>query len=277
MLPNTTSSIQASGASRAPSVMQTIPSLLSTLLVTAVVLANAVSTATAQDLRVYGPGGPEPAIREAARQFGTTHGIKVDVTAGPTGKWIAAAKADADLIYSGSETMITDFVDAMGGELLAATVTPLYLRASAILVRPGNPRHIGGFNDLLVPGVKILIVNGAGQNGLWEDIAGRKGSIETVKALRANIVNYAKTSADARQAWGEDRSIDVWLTWTIWQGDDPGLAEIVAIEPELRIYRDAGIALTRRGQGKPAAGDFIKFLTSPAGAAIFQKRGWIAQ
>jgi accessory colonization factor AcfC len=242
-----------------------------------VVLANSVRTGAAQDVRIYGPGGPEPAIREAARQFNAVHGIKIDVTAGPTGKWIDAAKAYADLIYSGSETMMTDFLDAMGGELVAATVTPRYLRASAILVRPGNPRQINSFNDLLEPGVKILIVNGAGQNGLWEDIAGRKGNIATVKALRANIVKYAQTSADARQAWTDDRSIDVWLTWTIWQGDDPGLAEIIAIEPELRIYRDAGIALTRQGQGKMTASEFIKFLSSPAGAAIFQKRGWIVQ
>jgi len=172
---------------------------------------------------------------------------------------------------------MTDFLGAMGGDLMAGTVTPLYLRASAMLVRPGNPRQINSFNDMLTPGVRILIVNGAGQNGLWEDVAGRKGSIATVKSLRANIVTYAKTSADARQAWINDRSIDAWLTWTIWQGDDPGLAEIIAIEPELRIYRDAGIALTRRGLGKPLANEFMRFLTSPAGAVIFQKRGWIVQ
>ena len=199
------------------------------------------------------------------------------MTAGPTPKWIDAAKADADLIYSGSETMMTDFIEAMGGELVAATVTPLYLRASAILVRPGNPKRINGFDGLLAPGVKILIVNGAGQNGLWEDIAGRKGSMATVKALRANIVTFAKTSADARQAWIADSSLDVWLTWTIWQGDDPGLAQIVEIAPELRIHRDAGVALTRRGQSKPAAAEFVKFLTSPAGADIFRKRGWIVE
>ena len=115
------------------------------------------------------------------------------------------------------------------------------------------------------------------KTGLWEDIAGRNGRIETVKALRANIVSYAKTSADARQTWVNDRSIDVWLTWTIWQGDDPGLAEIVPIEPEMRIFRDAGVALTRRGQNKTSARDFVQFLASPVGATIFQKRGWITQ
>jgi accessory colonization factor AcfC len=246
-------------------------------LLAAAALVMPVGTGAAQDLRIYGPGGPEPAIREAARQFGAAHGIEIAVTAGPTGKWIDAAKVDADLVYSGSETMMTDFIDAMGGELVTATVTPLYLRASAILVRPGNPKRIKGFDDLLAPGVKVLIVNGAGQNGLWEDIAGRKGDMATVKKLRANIATYAKTSADARQAWIDDRSLDVWLTWTIWQGDDPGLAEIVAIDPQLRIYRDAGIALTRRGQGKPIANAFVQFLASPAGAAIFEKRGWIVR
>ena len=247
------------------------------LLIASLALTHAITRAEAQDLQVYGPGGPEPAVREAARQYASLHGIKIAVTAGPTDKWINAAKANGDLIYSGSETMMTDLIHAMGGELVASTVTPLYLRASAILVRPGNPRHIRAFADLLVPGVKVLIVNGAGQNGLWEDIAGRKGDIETVKALRTNIVNYAQTSAEARQAWINDRSIDVWLTWTIWQGDDPGLAEIVAIEPELRIYRDAGVALTRRGQSKSSAGDFVRFLASPEGAAVFKKRGWIVQ
>src|SRR5215468_8896581 len=183
--------------------------------------------ASAEDLHVYGPGGPEPAIREAAAQFGAAHGIKVVVTAGPTAKWLAQAKADADDIYSGSETMMTDFVEQMGGELLPATVTPLYLRVSAILVRPGNPKHIGKFADLLTPGVKVLVVNGAGQNGLWEDIAGRKGRIETVKALRKNIRLFTKNSGEAAKAWKDNPSFDVWLTWTIWQGESRGVAEVI--------------------------------------------------
>ena len=32
-----------------------------------------VAPASAQDLKIYGPGGPEPAIREAAAQFGAAH------------------------------------------------------------------------------------------------------------------------------------------------------------------------------------------------------------
>ena len=52
---------------------------------------------------------------------------------------------------------------------------PLFLRPATILVRPGNPGHITGVADLLKPGHRVLVVNGAGQQGLWEDVAGRLG------------------------------------------------------------------------------------------------------
>jgi len=60
-------------------------------------------------LQTYGPGGPAPAMREAAKVFGERKGIKVEITAGPTPTWKDQAMKDADLIFSGSEYMMTDF------------------------------------------------------------------------------------------------------------------------------------------------------------------------
>lgn len=71
------------------------------------------NTATGQTLRIYGPGGPAPAMKEAAAAFEKAGGAKVEVVAGPTPQWLPQAKVDADLIYSGSETMMTDFVVAL--------------------------------------------------------------------------------------------------------------------------------------------------------------------
>lgn len=241
-------------------------------------LANAfavLAAHAADTLFVYGPGGPAPAMKEAASAFEKTTGTKVEVTAGPTGQWLAKAKTDADVIYSGSETMMTDFVNALEGQLSHFDVTPLYLRPMSILVRPGNPKGVKGFKDLLHSGLKILVVNGAGQNGVWEDMAGRKGDIETVKALRKNIVSYAGSSADAKKTWTEKTDIDVWLIWNIWQVSNPTLAETVDIEPEYAIYRDTGIAVTKRGAAKPAAAQFVQFLQSAEGAKIFAKWGWM--
>lgn len=230
----------------------------------------------AEPLHVYGPGGPYPVLKEAAETFGKAHGIDVQVTAGPTGKWLAQAKEDADVIFSGSESMMSDFVTAFGGQIDPKTVMPLYLRPSAVLVRPGNPRHITGLADLMKPGHKLLVVNGSGQGGLWEDVVGRMGDIASGKALRTNTGQFAATSADAKQTWTTDTSYDAWLIWNIWQVANPTIADLVAIEPDYRVYRDTGVALTQRGDAKPAAKEFAAFLTSADGAKIFWKWGWIA-
>jgi len=245
------------------------------LLAAAGVTAASAASFAAEPLHVYGPGGPLPAMKEAAATFGRAHGIDVEVTAGPLPQWLAQARTDADVIFSGSEVMMSDFTAAIP-EIDPASIQALYLRPAAILVRPGNPGHIGGIGDLLKPGHRILVVNGAGQQGLWEDVAGRLGDIASVRAFRSNIVVVAKNSAEARQAWMADKTMDAWLIWTIWQTANPSLADQVAIEPNYAIYRDAGIALTKRGEARPDARAFADFVASPDGAAIFAKWGWIA-
>lgn len=119
--------------------------------------------AHAQDtLYVYGP---------APAAFERKAGVKVELTAGPAPQWIEKAKSDAAVLYSGAENRMTDFVTAMEGRLHEKEVRPLYLRPLAILVRPGNPKRISGVKDILAPGVKVLVVNGAGQTGgrIWRD------------------------------------------------------------------------------------------------------------
>ena len=44
-------------------------------------------TRGAETIHVYGPGGPVPAMKEAAVAFGTAHGVTVEVTAGQNGLW----------------------------------------------------------------------------------------------------------------------------------------------------------------------------------------------
>jgi len=215
-------------------------------------------------------------MKEAAAEFGKLYNVTVEVTAGPTGNWLNKAKEDADLIFSGAEYMMTDFIKAMEGRIDESTVESLYLRPSAILVRPGNPKGIKKFEDLLKPGLKVLVVQGAGQAALWEDMAGRKGDIRTVRALRKNIVTYAANSAEARKAWIENATLDAWIIWNIWQIANKELADLVPVSKEYRIYRDCGIALTQQGKDKESARKFIAFLKSKTGRQIFAKWGWMS-
>jgi accessory colonization factor AcfC len=228
-------------------------------------------------LRAYGPGGPAPAMREAAKIFGDKKGIRVDIIAGPTPSWKEQAMKDADLVFSGSESMMTDFVRReLPGLIDASTIRTLYLRPSAILVRPGNPKQIRGVKDLARPGIKILVVEGAGQVGMWEDVAGRTGDVRLVDGVRRNIGFFAANSAEAKKLWNGDLSYDVWLIWTIWQKESPASADLINIEKENTIYRSCGMATTNRSEKKAIAEEFSDFLQSAKGQEIFVKWGWLA-
>ncbi|GAC1479295.1 MAG: AcfC family putative adhesin [Gemmatimonadaceae bacterium] len=242
--------------------------------------------APSETLFVYGPGGPLPAMKEAAAAFEGKFGVAVVVTGGPTLPWLDRARNDADIIFSGAENMMTDYVKQLGdtiggrgvqpGRIDESTIVPLYLRPVAMLVRPGNPKKVRRFEDLLRPGMRILVVQGAGQNGLWEDVAGRTGDIRRVRAFRRNIGEIAGNSRDAKQRWIDDRTFDAWLIWNIWQVANPTLAEAIPVAERWRIYRDAGVALTVKGRDRATARAFVAFLQTPEGARIFAKWGWLA-
>ena len=245
-------------------------------LVVVLVFTFSIPALAQVTIRAYGPGGPAPAMKEAAAAFGKANGVVVEVTAGPTDTWISKAREDADVIYSGSEYMMTDFVKAMEGRLEEGTIVPLYLRPSAILVRPGNPKGIKDLPDLARPGLKLVVVQGSGQTGMWEDMAGKQGDLSLVRALRKNIQLYAGNSALAKQAWIDRPELDAWIIYNIWQVSNPKLADLVSVSKDYVIYRDCGVGLTVRGKAQPAAAQFAQFLQSKEGAAIFKKWGWMA-
>jgi len=149
------------------------------------------------------------------------------------------------------------------------------MRPSAILVRPRNPRGIRDFPDLLGEGMRVMVVCGSGQVGLWEDIAAKLGDMDKYRAFRGNIVRFAASSEEAVAAWKSDPGIDAWLTWNIWLAPMRSEAELVDLSPQYRVYRQCSIAMTRRGASLPEAKDFIDFLLSPAGEEVFVSWGWM--
>ncbi|MBU2760575.1 substrate-binding domain-containing protein [Acidithiobacillus sulfurivorans] len=76
------------------------------------------------ELHVYGPGGPLPAMKMAAQAFSKSHQIKVLVEAGPIEKWRDQAMANGDLIYSGSENMMTSYLQGLPDLVDVKTIIP---------------------------------------------------------------------------------------------------------------------------------------------------------
>jgi accessory colonization factor AcfC len=222
-------------------------------------------------LQVYGPGGPLGPIKEAAEKFSAETGIKVEVTAGPESKWVQQAKLDADLIYGGSEYMLRNFMFKHPGMIDGKTQRELYPRSAGILVRKGNPKKIKSLKDLTKPGIKIVDVNGAGQLGLWEDLAGRKGLIAGVGQ---NIDTSVETSAEAINLWKTNSKLDAWITYESWHYRLKDVTDLIEFPEDEKIYRGTPIAITNGSNHKKEAKKFIEYLQTESAHEIFQKWGW---
>lgn len=236
--------------------------------------------AQAAPIRCFGPGGPAPAMNAAATAFRTATGVAVEIVSGPTPQWADRVPAEADLLFSGAEYMMDEFLARWREAVDPATRRTLFLRPSALLVRRGNPRGYTGLRDLLSrppAEARILATGGAGQIALWEDVAGRTGDIALLRAMRERIVMVAPNTGAAQREWREKPdAYDVWLVWNHWQIAAPNYADIVEIEEPFRIWRAAGSVLTRRGAAREEVRRFDAFLAGPEGAAAFRRFGWQA-
>ena len=225
-------------------------------------------------LHVFGSEGPAPAFHEAATVFSRQTGVKVEVVDGPVDDWIDRAVKEADLVFSSAEFMMSEYVRNPELEIVRESITPLYSRPSTILVRPGNPKGIRDFPDLLQAGMRLLVVHGSGQTGLWEDMVAGMNDVRALRSFRDNISFCAANSAEAVKAWKEHEEIDAWVTWNIWWWPLRDTSEIVSVSKPFEVTRGCSAALTRRGSDQAAAGEFLAFLSSEAGEKIFQSWGW---
>ena len=210
-------------------------------------------------------------MEEAAKVFSKKSSIPVNVTAGPEAKWIEQANNNADIIFSGAEYMLDQFIMQHPGMVDSTTRRELYKRGAGILVRPGNPKKITSLKDLTKPGVHLLNVNGAGQMGMWEDLAGRQNIIE---GIQKNIKKSFANTALAIDAWKSDKSYDAIIIFSSWYYRLKDVSQLIKIPPAQTVYRGTPVAITTITNQKREAQQFIHFLLSAQGHSIFNKWGW---
>ena len=227
-------------------------------------------------LKFYGAGGPHTAFKKVAEQYEKDTGQKVEIIAGPEKTWSLKAQADADMLWGTSEQSMTAFLETYK-TFDSAKVEPIYIRPAVIAVKKGNPKNIQGIADLLKPGMKIVVTEGSGVSntsgtGVWEDVAGRLGRLDDVKAFRKNIVSYSTGSGASYKAF-QNQNADAWITWPNWpivKSDD---LELVKIEPARAIWRDVNVVISPLAD--PNAKQFVEFLVSAQVQKLMATEGWV--
>ena len=237
----------------------------------AFLLSSMQCLAAEQSLKVYGPGGPQGPVQECAEKFGEQRRVKVEVIAGPEKKWIGQAQREADVFFGGAEYMLTQFIEKHPDLVDTKSRSELYSRPAGILVRKGNPKKIAALADLAREGVRLVDVNGSGQLGLCEDLAGRENFIN---AIQQNIAVTVPTSADAIEKWKAMPQLDAWITFKSWHYRLKDETDLVRLPESQRLYRGTPIAIARSLKDPQLAQEFIEFLKTDASHEVFRKWGW---
>ncbi|MBS1549494.1 MAG: substrate-binding domain-containing protein [Bacteroidetes bacterium] len=230
-------------------------------------------SAQSDTVYVYGPGGPKQPMIECAQFFEIKTKIPVKIISGPMLHWKKLAQQNADILYSGSEYMMNDYFRVFSNEFLDQnSVLPLYYRNLGLVVRKGNPKKIKRISDLSKDQIKIMVVDGAGLIGTWEDAFSVMTNIHDYRKIRKNIVFFAENSGIAEKKWRQDSSIDVWVTWNTWQLMNKDTSDFVYLPNKNKIRRNCAVVLT--SSKKKASFQFYQFLQSNEAYKIFKKWGW---
>ncbi len=152
-----------------------------------------------------------------------------------------------------------------------------------IAVRPGNPKHITGWDDLTKPGVKIVTPDpGSSGSAKWNILAAYAHVLQNggsdadaqayLKAFFANVVSRPTSGANATTTFLNGTG-DVLISYeneAIAARQKHQALDYVVPQESLLIENPA--ATTK--DAPPAARDFLTFVRSPAGQQIFAAHGY---
>ncbi|WP_228265972.1 sulfate ABC transporter substrate-binding protein [Microlunatus elymi] len=152
-----------------------------------------------------------------------------------------------------------------------------------MVVRPGNPQHITGWDDLVKPGIKIVTPNPSSSGSArWNILAayqqvitsgGSKADAEAyLKKFFKNVQSLPTSGREATNAFLKGDA-DVLLSYE----NEAILArqsgeKLDYLVPSSTLLIETPGAVTKKANAK--ATDFLHYVLSPAGQAIYQQYGF---
>jgi molybdate transport system substrate-binding protein len=222
---------------------------------------------------VFAGAASKPATEEAARIFQEKTGLAVDLIFGGSGFVLAQMKLTkkGDLYFPGS----SDFMELAKKEGLVFPESEkviVYL-IPAINVQKGNPKGIHSLKDLTKDGIRVAIGNPemvcVGTYAV-EIIEKNLTPSEKTK-FKKNLVNYTESCEKTANVISL-KAVDAVLGWEVFHYWDPERIETILLKPEeVKRIGYIPIAISKSTKDKAGAQQFIDFLLSPSGKAIFQK------
>jgi sulfate/thiosulfate transport system substrate-binding protein len=186
---------------------------------------------------------------------------------------------DADVVTMNTTTDI-EFLASKG--IVAADWTKRFPHSASptsstmlFLTRNGNPKNIKDWDDLIKPGIQVIVVNPkTGGNGRMAYLAAwgyvrKKGGTEAdaaafVAKLYKNVPVLAKGGRDATTIFLQRNIGDVLVTFeseVISVDNEFGAGKVDAIHPSISIVAENPVAVVERTVNKKGTGRFSQGLS----------------
>jgi molybdate transport system substrate-binding protein len=238
------------------------------LVCTVVVLALLTGCNSKPALMLYCGAGIRPPVAEAVEEFGRVHGVRVECA------------------YAGSEVLLSQMQLSGRGDLympgdgyyveqaeqagLIVSTRPVCCFVPVVLVQKGNPHGIRTLRDLAQPGLVV---------GLGEAEAcavGRQTSQLFAKNniseedINRNVANRALTVSDLANGV-KLHALDAAIVWDAVAAGVADQTDVVPIAPAQNIVSTVSIAILKSSSNRELSQQFVDFLASERGQAIFAK------
>jgi sulfate transport system substrate-binding protein len=204
--------------------------------------------------------------------------VKIDQAHGGSSAQARAVNdgLDADVVTMNTTTDI-DFLASKG--IVAADWTKRFPHSASptsstmlFLTRNGNPKNIKDWDDLIKPGIQVIVVNPkTGGNGrmaymaAWGYVRKKGGSDADAAAFVAklykNVPVLAKGGRDATTIFLQRNIGDVLVTFeseVISVDNEFGAGKVDAIHPSISIVAENPVAVVERTVAKKGTGDLAK-------------------
>lgn len=223
------------------------------------------------ELTIFVGAGIRPPVAELAELFARDHGVHI--VSDYAGSEVLLSKiqlAERGDIYMPGDKHYVDQAAEAG--LILSQQSVCYF-VPTILVQKGNPKQIAGLQDLVKPGIKLGLGDEKScaigrtckrifeQNGFpWE-------KVEKNLAFQSMTVNELGMQIQAQSL----DAVIVWDAIAAYYADD---GDEVVIPLEQNVISRVNVAVLKFTQDQELAEQFVEFVASDQGRAIFQKHGY---
>jgi len=219
-------------------------------------------------LYLYAGAGLRPAMEDVARAFTARTGAQVQCDYGGSGMLISRLRLarTGDIFMPGD----TWYVELAENEGLIASKADVCWFVPVILVEKGNPKNVRTLADLARPGVRLGLGNPkACQVGRASEEIVAKNKIDAA-AIEKNLV-FSSVTVNELGLQVVTGKLDAAIIWDAIAAQYADRADVVPIPPGQNVFSRVAVGVLKSSKDRALADEFVKFLQSDDGQAIFRK------